>query len=479
MRRSSAARRMSGYSAPALQARAQVAHWMNAVEQRQARRYWQYGPLVTLCMLAIVCVRIHELIRPLSILRPVLLLTFIGGGLFFYQSNAKVIRSALRYRPTQILMAYCLWAIITVPFAMWQAKAFETVTEFPTMFLAYLFFVLCAPTRANVEKMSLVFVLTVAVFAAGGLVFGDYATEAGRLMIGVTYDPNDLAALLALAFPFVLGLAARRKGLRRWMVLLLGLPILAALVATESRGGLLALGAGGITFGLGQKASRKYLMVVLLVIGSVVGWYAAPQDFRDRMSTMVSLKQDYNFQTYDGRIAVWKRGIGYTLEHPITGVGASNYGIAEGDWLRGAAGKWSTAHNSYLQALAEFGFVGGGIFIILLGTMARRTIVAWRPRAARFRCHRPEFFAALVAYGVAAFFLSLAYSHMIFGLLGLLTIVDRTIKAELDRKRLLARMPSMASGETPAAASVRGASHPGSISIDGSSVAFGTVPPVA
>ncbi len=479
MKRSSAARRMSAHSAPALQARAQVAHWMNAVEQSQAQRYWRYGPIVALSMLAIVCVRLHELIRPLSILRPVLLITFVGGGAFFLRTHTKIVRAALRYRPTQLLMAYCLWAILTVPFALWQARALETVTEFPTMFLMYMFFVMCAPTRANMDKMTLVFILSMATFAAGGLVFGDYTTEAGRLMIGVTYDPNDLAALLAVSFPFVLGQAARRKGMRRLLVLLLGLPILAAIVASESRGGLLALGAGGITFGLGQKASRKYLMVVLLVVGSVVGWYAAPQDFRDRMSTMVSLKQDYNFQTYDGRIAVWKRGIGYTLSHPITGVGASNYGIAEGDWLRGAAGKWSTAHNSYLQALAEFGFVGGGIFIILLGTMARRTMVAWRPRAARFRCHRPEFFAALIAYCVAAFFLSLAYSHMIFGLLGLLTIIDRTIKAELDRKRLLARMPSMASGEAPVAASVRGASHPGSVSIDGSSVAFGTVPPVA
>jgi O-antigen ligase len=480
MRRSAAAAARRMAAAPTLQARAQVAHWMNAVEQTQARRYWKYGPLVALSMLMIVCVRVHELIRPLSILRPVLLITVVGGTTFFARTHVRILRAAFRYRPTQILLAYCLWAVVTVPFALWQAKAFEAVMGFPMMFLLYLFFVMCAPTRANMDKMTLVFVIAVAAFSAGGLVFGDYTTEAGRLMIGVTYDPNDLACLLALSFPFVLGQAARRKGFQRLMMLSLGLPILAAIVASESRGGLLALVAGGIAFGLGQKASKKFLLVVLLVVGSIVGWFASPQAFRDRMASMMALKQDYNFQTYDGRIAVWKRGFGYTLQHPITGVGAANFDVAEGDWLHGMVGKWSTAHNSYLQALAEFGFVGGAIFLLMLGTMARRTIVAWRPRAARFRCHRPEFFSALVAYCVGAFFLSLAYSHIIFGLLGLLTIIDRTVRAEMDRGRLLARMPMMATGKASAGASIRTASPPsqGPIPLDGGSV-LGTVPPVA
>ena len=50
------------------------------------------------------------------------------------------------------------------------------------------------------------------------------------------------------------------------------------------------------------------------------------------MDTILHPTQDYNWvgNAEGGRMSVWKRGIGYMVDHPLTGVGAGAFSVAEG-----------------------------------------------------------------------------------------------------------------------------------------------------
>src|SRR5439155_15598037 len=62
---------------------------------------------------------------------------------------------------------------------------------------------------------------------------------------------------------------------------------------------------------------------------------------------------------------VWKTGLLLFLNNPLIGVGAGAFSVAEG-YSHGGAGKWSTAHNSFLQIGVELGIGGLILFVFVL-----------------------------------------------------------------------------------------------------------------
>ena len=81
---------------------------------------------------------------------------------------------------------------------------------------------------------------------------------------------------------------------------------------------------------------------------------------------MFDIKEDYNITGSTGRLEVWKRGVALMLQNPILGVGAGTFISAEGQTHIDVGGKWSTAHNSFIQIGAELGIGGLVLFIILI-----------------------------------------------------------------------------------------------------------------
>ncbi len=349
--------------------------WMHAQEQQENKRFWKYAPLIGILMLAVVTVRLHELIGPLRFIKPTFTLGVFGVGYLIMRSSNKARTSALQYLPTKLLIAYLIWITLLVPFAIWPSRAFLTVQTW---------------------------------------------------------------------------IISRNRGKIRWGAIAGLLLVVAAIAASQSRGGFLALIAGCFVFGWGFKASKRIMMIVGMVVMGLVGWTFTGDEFRERMGTLLEIKDDYNFQTFDGRIAIWTRGVGYTLESPILGVGPGNFGFRDGQWLaqHGLTGKWSAAHNSYVQSFADLGFPGGILFLAMLIVASRGAYAHWRPKRSRRKngYHRPEYLASIVALVVASFFLSFAYSPVVFGVLGLAALADRARVAE-DRRMRMARKMSIAAAQ--------------------------------
>ncbi|PYO83031.1 MAG: hypothetical protein DMD65_06865, partial [Gemmatimonadetes bacterium] len=140
------------------------------------------------------------------------------------------------------------------------------------------------------------------------------------------------------------------------------------LVKMQSRGGFLGCVAVALYLLVcfdGMSPMKRWGAVavpVLLLVALGNGGYF------ERMQTLLNPSADYNWSgnSETGRMEVWKRGIGYMLDHPFLGVGAQAFGIAEGTLAPEAARleeygkgfKWSTAHNAFVEVGAEIGVFG-------------------------------------------------------------------------------------------------------------------------
>ena len=193
----------------------------------------------------------------------------------------------------------------------------------------------------------------------------------GRISVGASYDPNDIAMVLATLFPFV-AYAFVQGGLRArlFCTALMG-GIMLGILSTGSRGGLLALGVAGallaFTPGTGVKIWHKLFVVVL-----AAGFFMSPaaDKVKKRFQEVLS-GRDYNLDTSEktggGRLMIWSDALKAIAERPLTGVGVGNATTAMGAEYH----RWMTVHNSYLQVGVELGVPGLIVFLLLLRTIWR------------------------------------------------------------------------------------------------------------
>lgn len=208
-------------------------------------------------------------------------------------------------------------------------------------------------------------------------------TGDGSRARGGFFNPNDLAAFIAPLAVWAVAVAlarARDASTPRWQ---LWLPASAAALtsaatlATRSRSGLLALGAGLLLLTWGR--SRR--LALAIGAGLLVLALAVP-----------SLRQRWQTGSHDpfaySRVSIWRASAEVALANPL-GVGLGGFdeamrvhGVAlDGGWLRYPK-LAHHAHSEPLNAWVELGWLG------LLASLAAPVMIAlglWRSRARRPR----------------------------------------------------------------------------------------------
>lgn len=376
-------------------------------------------------MLAVIVFRLHEALPVLSIVKPGFLAGPVGVTILLIISAPGTFNRILEDKTVQGVALYVSWTAITVPFALYASLALDTVTGITSLLLLVGGLSMLDARPSTVTSLfwlvlSLGSALAVLAYLMGG--------DAGRLGFGSSLDPNDLGAIMVALIPIGIGLFRRSSAVPRLIAMCCTAFIIFIMISTNSRGATVAFVASMLAF-IVVIPPRKILQWALaLVVVGTIAWSAAPPSFKERMATLADTSDDYNTTAYGGRKQIWKRGISYALASPVVGVGAGNFPIAEGDRLteQGLTGKWSAAHNSYVQAAAELGFVGLAIYVYLLG---RAILFAWRwsrlERVTHGRLGGPELFSSLVGLSVAAYFLSHAYFWMIFATIGITGVAER------------------------------------------------------
>jgi len=352
--------------------------------------------------------RPHELIPQLSVVRPVILTSILAIGVLLVQARWERI---LAQPQTRWIAAYFAWALMTMPFALHRSG---TVPILQKMLVFVLLAALVASfppgigaLRSLIDRMLVAFVG----FAVIVLVVGKQSTEVGRIQGVTSYDPNELAALAVTFF----GLALGTFRSPRWGMRLVGLASvllsLILVVRSGSRGGAIAAIVALAATLILLRGRWRILAIASISVFALLAM--STPTFRQRVVSIGSVSDDYNVTSYNGRVEIWKRGLGYLVEHPVTGVGVNNFTEMEGR-IRSETlvrGIWLNAHNMFVQVGAELGFLGLGIFLAMIWTAWRGALANWRARASRLAM--PEVLIALIGIVISGFFLSFAYSELL------------------------------------------------------------------
>jgi O-antigen ligase len=395
--------------------------------------------------------RANGLVPGLAVLRPLLLLSGIA---FAYAVLNPRLLSDLPWKRTwaaRLVAALGIVACISGIFGISLGGTGRFILETYSKVLVTAFLVM-ATVRSPQDLHRYIWVY---VIACGLLVWqalfvfemqqvGDGLYRLGEM---VTYDANDVGVVLLVGLAFALytfELSGPRGKLASGAIIV---GIGAALAKSGSRGaflGLVVFGVGAVLFLDTVPLARRILAVLGVATGLAL---ASPQGYWDQMRTILSPKEDYNWTSETGRRNTFKRGVGYLVDRPVFGVGAGNFGMAEGtlserarNWKEGDAGVgWTAPHNTHLQIGAELGVVGLGIWFILLYRLSWSTLRIGQALPKRWRrgtfdervlhqlCRTLPL--ATLAFAASSSFVSFAYNDIIYFLAalaaGLLVLVPR------------------------------------------------------
>ena len=255
-----------------------------------------------------------------------------------------------------------------------------------------------------------------AVFAAG---YGFFQAATGARAEGLQGDANIYALYQVAALPAAIALVRIHHGLVRWAWGLAMIPILVSVLTSQSRGALLALMATAAVLAV-LSPYRRFLLPAAALVGVLL--YTVAPLIDDRYAA-----ERVSSDRASGRIDIWFTAWHTFLDRPWTGIGAGNFVPQSIDLLVRTPGvelvkshlllgSGIEVHNVYLEALVERGIFG----LLTLATLLLCTLAGLLIAARRFPSPAIEALAPmLVAFCVAAFFLSVTNSKLLWMLIGL------------------------------------------------------------
>jgi O-antigen ligase len=180
-----------------------------------------------------------------------------------------------------------------------------------------------------------------------------------------------MALLVPLAAAFIV--TCRRRAMPCAANVLSLVCLVSALVATGSRGAVLGLGLGAMTWAVLRWSSRAVAWAVAAV---VVGTVAVAMSPARPLQT-----------TFEGRIYLWQVVAPHATARPLVGQGPGAVALRFLDWQHDAdargvrdprfRGLTDHVHNDYLEALVERGVPG---LVTLVAPLVSVGVVAWRRR---------------------------------------------------------------------------------------------------
>ena len=338
-----------------------------------------------------------------------------------------------RPREVNLILLFCLAALLSIPLAINPGEALGTFTEFlrPVM----IFIVMVNVVRTE-RRLKGIFFLTLAVsvvLSVGAI--NDYRmarfTVEGYRVAGIIGNlfgnPNDMALHLVTVIPIAFALMFRaRNFLFKILYGVCALLMIVGSMLTFSRAGFLGLVCAGgvIAWKMGRKNRLAVAMLTLVCLATVILF--APEGYTSRLDSIVNHSRDA-FGSAGARTNLLYRSIKVAIANPVFGVGMGNFHIVSIGEL--------VSHNAYTQVAAEMGLAAMVIYIMFIITPFRALRVIESEtfkerRASHFYYLAVGLQASLAAYMVSSFFASVAYQWYIYYLVGYAVCLRRLYEAE-------------------------------------------------
>ncbi len=358
--------------------------------------------------------RPQEIYPPLQQIRPILVLTIINVVLVFLQKR-NPISICLKESLGKKYLAFYGMMLIGIPFAYHRRVAFEfAILQYSINILYFGLFIIHIDSYKRMRALVLTIVYSILLYGGASLRLG--GSEGGRYSFGTTYDPNDLAYLLVSLLPFTaLFFSKTEKYYIRIIAVTTMIISLVLVFLTGSRGGVIGVIVFLILF-LFTKLSpvKRPIKIVFFIVLMVIALVNKDMIFTERNVSILEIGQDYNVTDEFGRFQLWKKGLEFTLERPLTGVGAQCFqeAIGRDRKERNVQERWQVVHNAYLQVSSDLGMIAFIIFLLMIKESLQvfhriRIFNGTRPNVQKLAGVTQ---IAFICHLVVAFFLTQGYS---------------------------------------------------------------------
>ncbi len=306
------------------------------------------------------------------------------------------------HAPVWLFFCYVLWMFVRSPWAVAPQDNWYEVTIYAKYLVAiYLIYALVDSKRHMAGFLM--------VHAMGCLYLGvlAWSTGADGRLDGIggpgINDANSMAMQLATGVYAAAAYYFAEKRWRRWLVVAVVPFALNGLVMSGSRGGFLAILAGGFAFYLFRPFGQIRRVLPYAVFAVLLLGYVASATFIERMSTLTEpvTEQADDDLSVATRLMLFKVQWQMVLDHPFGvgggGTAALSYSYLDPKYLSGAAGR--SSHNSIMSALVDQGFPGVILWLAIVWSLVKRI------RINRRWCNRRgDVEAGWLSAGVAAMF---------------------------------------------------------------------------
>ncbi|MFA0085842.1 O-antigen ligase family protein [Vibrio sp. E150_011] len=321
--------------------------------------------------------RIHEVFPALYPLRIPLMLS--AGALAALLWHTLISRQVTLFWHRCFIWLFAFWGIVLIgvllaanrDVAMTMFKG--TYWKIMIMTLAIAWLITSPKELSRFSVLMIISGFLVSCVALFNSVNGIGLVEGSRVTIGRDFgsmlgDPNDLALVLMFPLAFSVAIATTNginKGFRT-LSFITSLLLMMAVIATQSRGGLL-----GSLAVLGVYAWRLIPSKTLLVFvasTAMVVLYAVAGISSRASGGAAEAGIDASAM---GRLYAWEAAFKMALDNPIFGVGLNNFYYNYYFYSPHWDGLNHAVHSTWFGVLAETGFLGLGLFIIFIVSLVR------------------------------------------------------------------------------------------------------------
>lgn len=322
---------------------------------------------------------------------------------------------------------YLAAVLMSIPFSLWPGGSVKYLHEtlLKEIVIAFALIALVFGSR-DLRGIILTIGLSgtvLAIITLISFVRGEVLIEGYRAALseGVFSDPNDLAACFVFSLPLLYfgGLKISRKKVFFGCAAAV---LISAILATQSRGGMLGLIAvlfAGWLLDAGKRGKNLLVLIGAAVLIAII----FPSNV-ERLESIFDRERD-SAGSIQARITSLKSGIDSFLQNPLLGVGVACFEIAEGA-THGNVGKWNAAHNMWIEVAAETGVFGLAGFVGCLFSILKSLARVRRSASndLKVRSMAEGLLCSAVGFMVCGTFLSHSDSWNLFYLIGLTVALD-------------------------------------------------------
>ena len=333
---------------------------------------------------------------------------------------------------TKWSVAMTVFMVCAVPFSVWPGGAADTIVK--VWLKALLVYTIV--TSAIVIPRYCTRLITIAAFGTLcgtviGLIVGK-VTEGRMGELNARFgDANDFAQVLLIGMCLMLGYSVT-PGRNRFAKLLAYVSAIVMLVAffrTGSRGGFIGLLTVTLFVFIKDSAATKAGILILVIVVTACMLMFLPDTLKYRYGALLGLVAETQTNreaiaaggSAEGRQHLLKQSLLITARHPVFGVGAGMFAVAENSVAVNqglAKGAWHETHNMYTQVSSENGIPAFICFVaaLLMAFRALNRVVALGKNSADLvivEASRSAYWIrlALLAMMSSGFFLSIAYTN--------------------------------------------------------------------